>query len=673
MVSKSLELDRFSLINTTESWKLEVVSAADFQIPGHLANLDLNVVLEALSSRKVWASRAMGCKIDMEILLDGKQLLRNVSDQWLQSLGVRIRDAKAWQKLFISTSLEIPEAGPHGQQSHAWVHLKNSAQQANRAEGEGLAAWLGSSTDLKVPAGVVSFKFESLRMQFDFMRVQVKPKSKRTRTLEGNTTSFDVMLLDVPAETQAPHDTHSKNLEKASKALKHIPDKIAGFFRTPQPSGLGNQSPLFTLHLQAHNADAITGASRKTFAWGENIQKGRKGRHPEKVVEVVREWLISHHSNQYPTAEEKQQLMDLTGLQRVQLSTLLRYQRQKLRKWAPIIDETHSKDEMLLDYEDSPGIYHAEEHGNDKMLFSQTSTSSSISPGSSSSRASLSPFSKHRFTPDPSDMSIPASILSNLVDAATGVLFGGNVGPCLLKARDTELSKPPPRSSLSQLVPVMFSPGYNESVAHNARYLPTISRALSTSLPHNIQTPSLKRKLLQLSSCDPSYFYGRSNDCGEPGALERLSFVTQTRLWAMIQRKIYDTTAATKLWRQTLSDESLHKDSDFEDLFGSIGGQDRVVSDLGDSFTDDGMLFTDDEDDESLLLDKEVGEDSDWERRAIEFETDEMLLSADQQEADEDGNGMYLINEIGLWVRKNKEDDTDMLLGDGGDGDDMLL
>lgn len=94
MSLKALELDRFSLCSTAESLKLEVVSAADFRVPRNLSNLDSNAMLKALTLRQVWVSRGRGCRIDIEVLLDGKPLNRIDYLHLLQSLGCMIRDAE---------------------------------------------------------------------------------------------------------------------------------------------------------------------------------------------------------------------------------------------------------------------------------------------------------------------------------------------------------------------------------------------------------------------------------------------------------------------------------------------------------------------------------------------------------------------------------------------------
>lgn len=95
MSLNTLELDRFSLSDTAESLKLEVASAAVFKVPRNFSNLDSSAMLKALTLRQVWVSRGRGCRIDIEVLLDGTPLNRIDYLYFLQSLGCRIRDAEA--------------------------------------------------------------------------------------------------------------------------------------------------------------------------------------------------------------------------------------------------------------------------------------------------------------------------------------------------------------------------------------------------------------------------------------------------------------------------------------------------------------------------------------------------------------------------------------------------
>lgn len=92
MSLKILELGRFNLVSLAEPLKLEVVAAVDFEGPKSICDLDANAFVCGVASRHVWVSRGRGCRIDIEVLLNGKPLNRTYDSQLLESLGCQIRD-----------------------------------------------------------------------------------------------------------------------------------------------------------------------------------------------------------------------------------------------------------------------------------------------------------------------------------------------------------------------------------------------------------------------------------------------------------------------------------------------------------------------------------------------------------------------------------------------------
>ena len=93
MSLKTLELDRFSLTNPENKWKLEVVSSADFNIPETLSSAGNYEALRLLTSKQIWASRGKGCRFDIHILWDAKPLDWVNRVQLLRTFGCQLRDA----------------------------------------------------------------------------------------------------------------------------------------------------------------------------------------------------------------------------------------------------------------------------------------------------------------------------------------------------------------------------------------------------------------------------------------------------------------------------------------------------------------------------------------------------------------------------------------------------
>lgn len=205
-------------------------------------------------------------------------------------------------------------------------------------------------------------------------------------------------------------------------------------------------------------------------------------------------------------------------------------------------------------------------------------------------------------------------------------------------------------------------------MAGNSRHLPTISHVISVSLPQNVQTPSLKRKLLQLASMDQSRFACPAQEPGQPGTTERLSSVVQSRLWEMMQRKIFDNSAGRKLWWHTGAGEE-EGDDDFEDMLETIDGEGlRSETGIVKASSDEEMLFWDDDDDLLLEVNNTYCE-VDWERRAIEQDTEAMLLNDEWSGNGRDGRQDLLLEDHNNEILESVDGESSILLLDESDNE----
>lgn len=234
--------------------------------------------------------------------------------------------------------------------------------------------------------------------------------------------------------------------------------------------------------------------------------------------------------------------------------------------------------------------------------------------------------------------------------------------------------------SLSALVPTMFSPGFKEIMAHNSKFLPTISNAVSSSWVRNVQGVGLRQKLVALSNSKVSeYHEGNSED----GSVGKLAAVVQGRLWTMMQKALYDESAAKKLWRKEadLDAESTNTSEEGYEDEGMLSknegeqhvdGKERDLDDhAGENSMDDDDLFNDilkrkeDRGSNDGLLDY-FGEQ---ERLAVETETEEMLFGSDFEP---ERSEVEEIDEI-LLFREGSQEESMLLLEDGSHDDGMLL
>ncbi|KAH7305079.1 hypothetical protein BKA65DRAFT_203760 [Rhexocercosporidium sp. MPI-PUGE-AT-0058] len=334
-------------------------------------------------------------------------------------------------------------------------------------------------------------------------------------------------------------------------------------------------------------------------------------------------------------------------------------------------------EDMLLDHD--VGHTGIKDFDEDEPLLSQTSDVASSFFLSQASTLSNS-YTNNLLGPDDTSLTGPhfewssspmgSSAPSRLAEVAFGALMGASISRQDLGVRDVDM-KDHPQLSISTLVPSMFSPGFKNSMADNCRLLPTVTHALSISLPRTVQTPSLRRKLVQLSNMNVSQFQN-SQDLGQVGTTERLSSVVQLRIWEMMQRKLFDKSAERRLWRQARAGEEEAED-DFEDILEtSDGGGLKWETGAGQGFSHAEMLFWDDDDDDDLLL----GDDNayceiDWERRAIEQYTDEMLLDDVWSDNWRDGREEMLLEDSDHDNLENGEERSILLFEESDD--EMLL
>lgn len=158
----------------------------------------------------------------------------------------------------------------------------------------------------------------------------------------------------------------------------------------------------------------------------------------------------------------------------------------------------------------------------------------------------------------------------------------------------------------------------------NSRFLPVISRSISASILCNAQSPILKEKLAKLAELTPSTASLHDDLSSAHTKDERLFSTLQSRLWAMMQKTLFDTAAVRHLWRTNLKEHNEGEDEEFTDLLRQgMDTRDREVGGVsaGNEFDD---FFDDDDDDDDDFM--EYLEGTAMEQLEIERETEEMLL-----------------------------------------------
>lgn len=306
------------------------------------------------------------------------------------------------------------------------------------------------------------------------------------------------------------------------------------------------------------------------------------------------------------------------------------------------------EEDMLLSFFDNEMLFdlNDDDPEDDEMLFSQTT---SAATGLDSEHSTTSTFSSTTSVKrpaadeiaEPTPSSLPSLQLAPASKLALLAIQTLVAGPSNRKRdlQDIRIRKPLSSTSLSLLIPSMFSPGFKELTAQNSKFLPTISNAISSSWVRNVQGAGLRKKLVALSNARVSEYHDGD---GEVGSGNRLVAVVQGRLWRMMQRTLFDEGAVKKIWKRDVEvdignskvegnerqdDDNLGKsqseddgdaeDKNFEDYIGEelMEDQDEL---LFEEFLEEQRAY---ESDDGLL---EYLKEQ--ERLAVDTETDEMLF-----------------------------------------------
>jgi len=697
MPLRVLELGRFSLASTATALMLEAVFRADLACPTSIADLDDDALVTAVTSRQLWVSRGRGCRVDIELLLDGKTLDKDVHSQLLQSLGCQIRDAKQWAQLCLSASPECLSDVPSFRVPQLSIHLNNSTKPSDHEED--LAAWIGN-IDVNPPSGVVCAQFERLHVSFNFVPIRdskvvnVPAPSPLIRP-----QSPDIMLLDLPIDDTVPmalQQAGTHRLEQAVESLKGLPGQVASCFSLPDPT-------MFDLKLLP-NAPSLTSGPRTNLdevsvsvsAPDESARgKTKSKRIPEKARQILDAWVEAHGDNLYPSREEKEKLMSATGLKKGQLQSQLSCYRQRLKRKLGSNVKAGSGEEKLLDdlcgdevseagwYDESLLLDDVDfgatkETSDDDMLLSQSPNETTPPLSQSSTISTATSTDSTIFLTDSNslvetgcswDSPVPTNMTTiSFADFAFRTLMGANLGR-QLRIPGLQL-RSRPHVTMSSFVPSMFTPGFKNTIASHSRFLPTISHALCASMPRNLQTPSLRRKLLQISNLKLPHSSDSDDQLGKPGTAQRLAAVVQTRLWGMMQRKLFEKAAGKRLWRTTTQGDK-DEESHFEDMLATGEDGKNLILDEIDGMSDEEILFADDEDDDLLLGNDEYQFDEDWERRAIENETEDMLPGGEWHQKWAETHEEMLLGDSSIYIETIKGNGNILCLQ--GSDDEMLL
>ncbi|KIM95222.1 hypothetical protein OIDMADRAFT_183828 [Oidiodendron maius Zn] len=649
----ALDLDPLQL--TYEKLKLSVKSRADFRIPD-VASHRL-VLSKALASGTVWVGSTRVSRLDIQISFNDRPLDAEQRARILKRLRDCILNAKLWCQLSLSCSLEIPPFG-HLNHSHADLSILLSQCSSPATSTPRSRGWISNNLEVQVSPSILSVQLEKLHIALNFysLQEQCQPTSKR---LSMSEEGLDSMLLDAPTDVAEAHiEVFEESVDEFARSLPSLMTNCLGLPETilPQlPKDL-DQNPF-------HSSSSRNLHEVKNPETAHPLPRDAKNK--------LQAWLDRHLNNPYPTKKEKLWLMEESGLNLRQLERWFCKSRRRLMR---AVNDDGRKDEMFLEPQSSAlqlpeipiafireglpppasnwftphlGQRRLWDQNNMSISFDKATPSLASEPSTQSSMLSLSTSSTHKrslssLTNDATFGELPLPCAHLLTSTALNILIGGS--SCKRSLQNVTLSDTFPQTSLSNLAPSLFRPGFKMMMAHNSRFLPTVSSAISLSWVRNCQGPGLRRKLLELSNLSPpGPDYGYIAQYGEQGSVERLNAVVQSKVWGMMQRKLSDPAICGKIKWESVDPTSIVDTEDpfiDEDLLGSCDtekgvGVDVIVSEefIEDVYIDDDdlLLFDSFSDDEGLL-----SYFDEMEKIEVEKQTNEMLFSSGEYEDERD-------------------------------------
>ena len=224
------------------------------------------------------------------------------------------------------------------------------------------------------------------------------------------------------------------------------------------------------------------------------------------------------------------------------------------------------------------------------------------------------------------------------------------------RTRDVKIETPHRTTTLASVIPTMFCPGFRELMSHNARFLPTICNAASSSWTRNAQGLGLKSKLEALSKVET---LAELSEPRRSAKEEVINSVFQSRIWSMMQQGLNESSAVKcLLWERPKSEEMVVNEQSEQSEHPNILDELLVKSNGALDF--DSLLdtkFMDENEDEEeifemLLHEKETGSHDglldyfeEIEREAIEKETEEMLFGS-QDTYEEIGDDEFVLDHL---------------------------
>ncbi|TGO34990.1 hypothetical protein BHYA_0174g00150 [Botrytis hyacinthi] len=662
MLLKALNFGPVAFSSLSDKLSLHLEYEVVIKLPsGKLETLSVDECLKALTSGEIWVISGNSCRADFVIDIDGKESLGNNNNHFIELLGMFVAESKIWEQLGLSAILHLQNEPL--QKNNLSLHLNN--KEPLNSPIHDIRPWSCTTTDIRTPDAQLCAEIEQLKVRLSFRPTsrgsqaskRLKPFPPDSVVGKGSSQILKIAQSGTPKKSLiikfGPNEKISSLLEKHTNSSKRFRATQA---RVPSTSSI----------IQVNSKVKISEILKEC---SESLSSSIT-LHAIPALSQLNSFISSGPFSKFPSTprymgsssnSRKRMKKAPKVSQRAETSFLIK------QEDASTSLEDVAFDEILL--------LSSDERYSAQTLNHNSSRSSTIGSVPKKCNATFNS-QDEAYVLDP-------TASCKLVTAAIHCMIAGfetrrKMTKGVKIDNDSEKSAIP----LTALGPVMFSPGFKQSVAHNSRYTPRIVQMM-TSLARNAQTPGLRQKLEQIANMPTSEFVNENTDeemHGELGSEKRLTAVVKARLWSMMQRTLYDLSAA----RQTINKRSTSEDiviaegiDEYENLLDSFVDDADVQNS---SMLDDKFRWTPDNDNEISVFDNILNDDEgvpDYEFDDLLLEDDDdayvSLLSGEEMERlaiESESEEMFFGH---CWQLEDEEQYDDLLLVVEGSGYDELL
>ncbi|KAF7946599.1 hypothetical protein EAE96_009594 [Botrytis aclada] len=629
---------------------------------GKLETLSADECLKALTSGEIWVASGNACRIDFVIDLDGRESFGTNNNHIIELLGKYVAELKIWEQLGLSAILHLQNE-PLQQNS---LSLQLNYKEPFNSPILDVRPWSCTTTDIRIPDVQLYAQMEQLKVRLSF-----RPTSGGSQTLKGRkpfprdsvvgkgtSKTLEIAQSGTPKKSLViklgPSENISSLLERYSKSSER--------FHATQAS-VPSTSSIIQVDSKVEISKILKECSESLYS--------SVTLHAMPALSQLSSFISSGPFSKFPSTSGYT-TSSSNSLKRIKRAPKVsqRAETSSLIKGgdASTSPEDIASDEMLLLSSDERYCAHTSKNNSSK----------------SSIIASIHPKRSATFNPQDEVYVLDPTASCKLVTAAMHVMIAG-IETRQRKTKGVKIDNVSNISaiSLTALGPVMFSPGFKKSVAHNSRYTPRIIQMM-TSLARNAQTPGLRQKLEQIANMPTSEFVNEETDeemHGELGSEKRLTAVVKARLWSMMQRTLHDLSTARQIINKRSTSENvvMNEGTDvYDDLFDSVGN-DADIQDL--AMVDDEFRWIMDNHSENSAFDNILSDDEDmpdheFDDLLLEDDVDvyEPLLSGEEMERlaiESESEEMFFGHR---WQFEDGEQYDDLLLVvEGSDHDELLL